>query len=308
MPTMTWKDLHDTAQRGVVLRRATADAGVAPSTYDRRRATEAWARPTHGAALLPGATLDAHARITAVLAAIGGDVAATSWTAAFVRGLVTSAPTILQVAVPLHRHPARRGIQVFRSVVWDANAVEHVRGVPTVPWARMLADLARDADVEVLLGMAFDGVGDGALAPEALQTELDARQRFPGRRAFRDLTERLRPDGSESGFELRARERFRTEGLPPDDGQARVVTGRHERRIDIPWNAPQVGVECHSFRHHGSRAAFESDSRRRNEFVVHGGWRVLELTWRIHELEWSTFVGQVRKVLAQRGWRPDNAR
>ena len=298
---MSRADLYANAPSGIVTSTVAGTADVPASTLADWRAREGWARPFRGAAVLPGTELTAVTRMAAAVAAIGAPVALTGWSAAYLRGLVRVAPTRIELTVPAHRAPRRNGVRVRRTSDWRDDAIISANDLPMVPWSWMLADLAAEADVPTLVGWAFDGLHGGLLAPSDLDAELARRARFPGRGRVGALVAALTPDGSESGFEHRVRRRLGRDGLRPDPVQAVVRTVGRERRIDIPWHAARVGIECHSFRYHGSREAFEEDSHRRNELVVDGDWRILELTWRTFEQRWDPFLDQLRRLLRRRG-------
>jgi hypothetical protein len=298
---MSRADLYANAPSGIVTPTVAGTSDVPESTLTDWRAREGWARPFRGATVLPGTDLTAATRMAAAVAAIGAPVALTGWSAAYLRGLVRVAPTRIDLTVPNHRAPRRAGVRVRRTSDWRDDAIVIVNDLPTVSWGWMLADLAAETEVPALVGWAFDGLHEGQLAPTDLAAELTRRGRFPGRGRVGALVDTLTPDGSESGFEHRVRRRLGRHGLRPDPAQAVVRAAGRERRIDIPWQAVRVGIECHSFRYHGGREAFEEDSRRRNDLVVDGDWQILELTWRTFEQRWDPFLDQLRRLLRRRG-------
>lgn len=298
------RNLYTRANLGIVTPATATAAGTTPKTVRRWARDELWDRPFRGALVLPGVDLDATTRMAAAVAAIGAPIAMTGWSAAYLRGLVGAAPTTIDVVVPADRRPARHGVRARRTRAWHAPAIVTIGGLPVVPWAWMLADLAGEASLDLLIGWAFDGLHSGGLERGELVAEVDRRGRFAGRGNVVELARRLEPDGSESGFEHHARRRMRRDRFDPDDEQVTVVVGGRNRRIDVPWARYQVGVECLSFRYHGHRDAFEQDTHRRNDFVVDGAWRVLELTWRMLETDWAPFARRLGTVLRDRGWRP----
>lgn len=298
---MSRADLYANAPSGIVTSVIGDVSDVPASTLADWRAREGWARPFRGAAILPGTDLTAVTRMAAAVAAIGAPVALTGWSAAYLRGLVRVAPTRIDLTAPSHRAPRRAGIRVRRTSDWRGDALDLLHDLPVVSWSWMLADLAAETEVPTLVGWAFDGLHDGGLAPADLDAELARRGRFPGRGRIRALVESLTPDGSESGFEHRVRRRLVSDGFRPDPVQAVVRTASRERRIDIPWHAFRVGIECHSFRYHGVREAFEEDADRRNELAADGDWQILELTWRTFEQRWEPFRDRLGRLLRRRG-------
>jgi len=158
-------------------------------------------------------------------------------------------------------------------------------------------------DLRALRGVGFDAVSRRLLTAQDIQRELDLRGRFPGRRDLRTLVRDLTGDGSESGFEFDARDRLTARGLPPLPDQPELATGQVHRRLDIAYEG-DVGIDCHSLRHHASPTDLESDAVRDNEIASLDRWLLLRLTFRMFHLRWAPFEAQLRQCLAARGALP----
>ncbi len=280
-----------------------AEADVSPATWGRLLRSPGVDRPFRGVGVLPGSTDRSLSRMRAALHAVRCDAAVTGWSAAFLYGLVTAAPTDVHL---LTRHGAsiarRDGLHVTESSTWpEGMRVQH--GIQVVPAGRMLADLAAATDADALLDLAIDARFAGDLTRGHLDRELAARRRFPGRATFRVIADELREDTSDSGFEHRARHRLGDRGMAPDPGQHELVVAGRTRRIDLPYRDQRVGLECLGLAAHSGRRAFDEDARRRNDFAEHGEWLILELTWTMFHRGWEDFAARLDRVLRARAPR-----
>jgi very-short-patch-repair endonuclease len=68
--------------------------------------------------------------------------------------------------------------------------------------------------------------------------------------------------------------------------------------VDVLFRREALVVEIDGWESHGTRAAFETDRRRRNELVL-AGYRVLNFTWRqlVDEPDWV--IGCIRRALSR---------
>lgn len=297
------RELFDSAvdRHGVVATRDLGPATMAPTSFHDWRRREELERPHHGVTLLPGFPATTEQRLAAAVAGIGDRCAVTGWSAAYLYGLRGSAPSTTDLLAPhgvSHRQHA--GVRVVETIVFDDVEVRTVDGIPVVSGARMLADLARDAHLDTLTGLAIDLRRSGRLRASDIDREVAGRRRFPGRGRLRALADRLREDDSDSGFEHRTREQLTRRGTPPDHGQLEVVVVGRRRRIDLPYASAGVGVECIGLAFHG-RDAFDRDADRRNDFAEDGRWQLLELTWTTFLLDWERFCDRLDRLLARRG-------
>ena len=294
------RDLFDdaTASHGVVAATDVRRAALPESTFRDWRRREKMPRPHHAVTILPGWPETPAQRLAAAAAAVGPAAAITGWAAAHLRGLRSVPPTTTDVLAPHGAsHRPHDHVRIIETVVFADEPLEEIDGIPVVSAARMLADLARDAELATLVELAIDLRRSGQLGSGDLDRQLLARRRFPGRARLRGLADLLRDDDSDSGFELRTRDRLARRGTPPDPGQLEVIVAGRRRRIDLPYADARVGIECVGLAFHG-RDAFDGDADRRNDFAVDGRWRLLELTWRTFLLGWDDFCARLDRLLA----------
>lgn len=280
-----------------------AELGLSPAAWGRMVQREDVQRPFRGVGVLPAAPPGSLTRARAALRAVQCPVALTGWSAAHVYDLASAAPSQVHLLTPHGASITRRpGLRITETSRFP-DALTTRFDLPVVPAARMLADLSRATRIDRLRNLALDARFARLLRPADLDDEVAARRRFPGRSRLRQLADELRDDTSDSGFEYHARTRLTELGLPPDEGQEAVVVAGRTRRIDLPWRAQRVGVECLGLSAHSGRRAFDADADRRNDFAEDGSWVLLELTWTTFHRRWPDFVDRLRRVLAHRAPR-----
>lgn len=279
---------------------ARAELRASATAWGRLLRRDEVERPFRGVGVLDGAGDAALTRARAALAAVACEAALTGWSAAHLHGLVDTAPTVVHL---LMRHGAsvtrRPGLRLTETSAYP-DRCERRQGIPVVPVARMLTDLAATTTRDALLDLAVDARFARRLGRGDLDAEVARRRRFPGRRRLRELADLLRDDSSDSGFEHAARSRLTRLGVAPDPGQHVLRLAGRERRIDLPYAAQRVGIECLGLAAHSGRKAFDADAARRNDFAEDGAWLILELTWTTFHRDWDAFAGRLRRVLARR--------
>lgn len=273
------------------------ELGISPSAWTRLVTHEEVKRPFRGVVVLPGADDVSMTRARAALGAVQCDAALTGWSAAHAYGLAAVAPSTVHL---LMRHGAsvcrRKGLRLTETSAFPTR-LERRSDIAVVPASRMLADLAAATNLEALRTLAITARFEGILGAGDLDRELASRRRFPGRGRLRQITADLRDDASDSGFEYLARERLGEAGLPPDPGQHVLRLRGRERRIDLPWSAHGVGVECLGLAAHSGRRSFDEDAERRNDFAEGSSWTILELTWTAFHGHWPAFVERLCRLL-----------
>jgi hypothetical protein len=287
-------------RHGVVTAAAGPPHGVPRSTVRTRAIRESWPSLHPGTWVVPGREPTSAARAFAAAMSVGGEVAITGWSALAHHGLLRSWPTTTELLVrDRHRRLLLERVETRWTDRWPS-AFDEVGGVRITTVARSLAQCAGQLELVGARRIALDAASRGLLDAVALDAELDARGRFAGRGLIRRLRQDLVGDGSESGFEFEARERFTQLGLRPLRDQPVVAVEGGTRRIDIAFPG-EVGVECHSLAHHASVADLERDARRRNELAELDRWLLLDLTMRTFHLDLDAFVARLRRCLARRG-------
>ncbi len=181
----------------------------------------------------------------------------------------------IEVTVPSDGGPKRRpGITIHRSSTLIARDATRRQGVPLTTPARTLRDLRRTVPQPVFR--------------RALRRALDLRLISDADMSDSDLTR--------SELERLFLGLCRRHRIPQPDVNGRL--GPYE--VDFLWREASVIVETDGFRHHGNRAAFESD-RARDARLQSLGYRVLRFTYRQVTAEQSLVAESIRAVLAGRG-------
>jgi hypothetical protein len=303
---MSWPTLyaHGATHGGVVSRRCAPTSGVAPTSLRRRAEREDWERPFPGTYVLPGIRPTGVTRAVAAALWAGERATLTGASALAVHGFLRTAPTTVELVVARDQRPLEHPrIRTRWTTGLPSEAVRRVHGVNVADPARSLADHAETATLPRLRALGLDAWTQGALSTSAVERELDARGRFPGRGRYRQLLADLRGDGSESGFEFETRARLGELGLRPDPDQIEVVTPAGIRRIDIAFPGREVGIECLGFGCHSSPADLERDAVRSNAIATLDRWLVFRLTLRMFHLRWDEFVAHLRAGIARRAPR-----
>jgi very-short-patch-repair endonuclease len=194
--------------------------------------------------------------------------------------MLPSGPGPIDITLPTDAgRKSRAGITIHRSSTLIAGVTTLRSAIPVTRPARTLRDLHRTVPqpafqraVRRALDLRLITSADLAQDPDLTRSELE--------RLFRGLSRRFR--------------------IPLPEVNAKV--GRYE--VDFLWRERSVIVETDSFRHHGHRAAFESDRARDAELQAIG-FRVLRFTYRQVTEEHSAVVAALRALLAQSPLAPN---
>lgn len=250
-----------------------------------RNAVQARLRAGHLHRLHRGVYAVGHPQVTfegrcvAAVLALGEEAVASHRSAAAVWGLLPPHEGSIHVSVAgdAGRKP-RTGIRIHRSATLTAAVTTRRNGIAVTRPGRTLRDLRRHVPQPVFRSAVRRGLdlrlissNDLGPNPDLTRSELE--------RIFLNLCRRRR--------------------FPQPEVNARV--GPYE--VDFLWRDRCLIVETDGFRHHGNRAAFESD-RRRDAFLQSRGYRVLRFTHR-QVLERTPVVASLRPLLAQRSLTPN---
>lgn len=292
-------------QHGLVERSQAEALGVPARTLDRRALREGWARVQPGVLAVPGSAATPERRIAAAVLACAVPAMATRWSAAYLWGLTDRLRLPVTVVVP-HRCRAPRldGAAVLRSRTL-ADSDRHERdGIAVAGVARLLADLAAEASLEVLRPVAITARQQGLLDPADLWEMWERMGPARGHDRVRRLLGELCRERTDSILEARVRGLLRRYGLPephpepyPVQAQGRVVA-----RVDIAWPQWRVGVECDGFRYHSRPEDLARDSARQNRLVALG-WRIVRVTWEQQDRRPQEVVQVVRALVDPAGAR-----
>jgi hypothetical protein len=301
-----WGDLTELAraQYGLVSRQQALRLQVPIAALDKRAAREAWERPQPGVLALPGSLDSDERRLMAAILAVQGDGWVTRWSAAYLWGLVGPLRSPVSLIVPHeHRAAALHRVKVTRSRTLEPEQLTSLRGIPVVTVERMLADLARVADLPELRGVAIDARQKGLLDPSLLWPLWERFGPGRGRPVLFRLASELNAEGQvDSVFEAGMRGLVRRSGLPPPfPGPCPVMdAGQLVARVDIAWPLWKVGIECDGYRYHSKREQLDRDSARQNRLMALG-WRLVRVTWAQFRTEPEVIIAVVRALLREAG-------
>ena len=263
-----------------------------------------YTRVARGIYALPGARRDFWFRAAIAALAVGPPVALTSTSALVAYGLAARHDEVIQVVVPegtgsRQRHASYR---IRRSSHFPD--IHEIAGVPVVPAAYALTDLARDTrDSEVSRQLSrCEGL---RLANQAdVAAVLEERGRVPGSARVRRVLADHGGEETHSTRERRLRAALRRLGVPIHPGQPllRDAHGRPIRRMDIAIPTARIDVEVDGPHHLDPEQAERDRIDDRRAAAV--GW--LTLRYSVHEVdeELGRIAPEVRGHAARRAARP----
>lgn len=305
-PPMTpWQRLYQTAepQHGAFTVGQARAAGVAASTIKDRVHAGSIRRVQHSVLALAGSPDTAEQRLKAVELSIGHPVLLSSWSAAYLWGLVPVPTTRTHIVIPPGRRtPESPTVHATRSRM--IIEIDHAicRGIAVTAPPMTLVTLAPHVSDAFLRGLVIDARQRWQLHFGALEQRVAALGSMPGtaavRRVLADLDGR-RPDSS---FEYRVRDRLLVDGFRPlPDPEPCAVTMRDGRQlhVDVPFSPYKVGLECDGFGSHHQRSSLDIDALRHNG-LTDVDWRILRVTWSTYEHHWDELVGQLSRLIATR--------
>lgn len=268
-------------QLGLISRAQLNAARFSESALRHQLATGRWTRLRSGVFIVTGAP---HSWEQSVLGAILA--AGTAWsshvTAARLWGDDRIPGDEIELTVVLGRRPRVDGVRVHRSGTLEDSDLRVVGGIPTLSFARTVADLSGRMDVPELGRFVDDGLRRGVLNLRALDRVTRRLEHIaPGRspqRLTRVLADRV-PGYHASGSELENRvlAAIVEAGLPVPVRQHKVVVGSHTYYVDLAYPERLIAIEVDGYAFHAGRAAFDADRRRQNDLVA-AGWVVLRFT------------------------------
>ncbi len=271
----TWGSLISTGrQHHHVVTIAQAHAcGLDPTTLRRRARAECWERLHPGVFALPGSAHTYERQVSAALLAVGGNVAACRWTAAYLWGMTQSPPEFVDVLIPhTRRAPRLEGVRALRSGTIVESDLGQAGGLGVTTPPRTVCDLASVIyDDQTLRTLVVGAIHRRILDPAALQVQHARLQRSPGavrlKRVLREVAaQRVLPS-----FEHEIRAFLRNRGVTPYPQPLWVTCpdGR-SHRIDIPFVEQRVGVQP---------ATDHTDQDDDDDLQLAGaGWRVARIT------------------------------
>jgi very-short-patch-repair endonuclease len=258
-------------QHGVVAASQLRRAGLRDYTITRRVRAGRLHRLHRGVYAVGHTNLSFEGRCMAAALALGETAYVSHRSAAAVWGLLKphSGPVELTVLGDAGRRK-RPGISIHRSQTLTARLITRRHGIAVTKPSRTLRDLRRTVPRPVFRA--------------AVRRALDLRLIRSAGIPEADLTR--------SQFERAFLALCRRHRLPQPEVNSRL--GPYE--VDFLWRDRGLVVEVDGFRHHGGRAAFESD-RARDARLQSLGYRVLRFTYRQLRGKPSEVVSALRALL-----------
>jgi very-short-patch-repair endonuclease len=208
----------------------------------------------------------------AAVLALGEHAVVSHRSAAAIWHMLSAGEGAIDVTLPGDGGRKRRaGITIHRSSTLIAGVTTRRSAVPVTRPARTLRDLRR--------------VVPRALHQRAVRRALDLR-------LIDEVDLEAEPDITRSELERLFLRVCRRHRFPSPEVNARV--GPYE--VDFLFRGASLIVETDGFRHHGNRAAFESDRARDAELQAMG-YRVLRFTYRQVRNDPQAVAASVRAVL-----------
>ena len=266
-------------QHGVVAKAQLAAAGIPDYSVTRRVQAGRLHRLHRGVYAVGHTSLSFEGRCVAAVLALGDRAVVSHRSAAALWGLLPSPAGFIDITLSGDGGRRKReGITIHRSLTLIAAVTTRRSGIAVTRPGRTLRDLRPSvpqqvyrAAVRKALDLRLISSHDLGPDPDVTRSELE--------RMFISLCRRHR--------------------FPQPKVNARV--GPYE--VDFLWRDRRLIVETDGFRHHGNRAAFESD-RGRDAFLQSRGYRVLRFTYR-QVLDRTPVVAALRPLLAQRSLAPN---
>jgi predicted transcriptional regulator of viral defense system len=257
-------------------------AGVSKKQLGRCAAVGSIRRVHRGVYVFGAPQLTFEQRTLAACMAVTGAFASGA-TAAFLWGLVTTAPHEIEVTVPTTGTLSLAGVIIHRSRS-TGRGERTVRGVvPIATVPRTLLDLARTVSFGVLERAADTAMRTGLTTPDRLLTYL-ARKTTPRSRDLR----RIALDRSEHGlhdtdFEKDTEALLLAYGLPRPLRQYPYNANGRSVRFDLFYPEERVAIEPNGRGPHWGREQWQSDHDKRIAAKL-ARINMLEFTWDdVHE-------------------------
>jgi very-short-patch-repair endonuclease len=279
-------------QYGLVTRSQLLDASVPTRSIHHFVATRRLERVHAGVYRVSGVPRSWLQDVLAGTMSCGPRAAASGPTAVRLLGLDERNESQIEITVPFTSHPKPDGFTVHRSR--RLFVAVRVRGIPTMPAARTLQDVARLVPTGVL----------EELVDKALHRRLlSLADLADGPRCLADLARRRDGSPPESVLETRFLQILRKARLPVPIGQFEVRRGAMlVGRVDFAYPEQRIAVELDGYEFRPGRTAFDRGKLRDNELQA-AGYVLLHFT-STNLKRPSYVVSSVRRLLWERG-HPD---
>ncbi len=281
-------------QHGIVSARQLNVLGYSRSAIGRATRAGRLHRIHRGVYAVGHSELSQHGRCLAAVAACGPNALLSHAAAAWLWGLASSCPTLVDVTVSSRGH-RRSGIRLHHAPGLAAADRAKYEGVPVTAVHRLLLDLAATGSASQL-----DHAIERAERRGLLDLgEIDAMLRRRGGYGIAPLEKALDlyrdPAFSRAKSELLFLDLVREAGLPRP--ALNTYVAGHE--IDAYWEAERFAVEVDGWDTHRTRAAFESDPLRQEDLKL-AGIDSIRVTARRIEREPKRVGERLTRLLARR--------
>ncbi len=271
-------------QHGVVALEQLVGLGLSDAAVLKRAAAAQLHRVHVGVyAIVPASMLSLKGHYRGAVMACGDGAALSHRSAADLHGLRRTQRAGVDVIVPGGEWHVRPGVDCHSSVNLEPRDITSVDAIPVTTVARTALDLAAvlsRRQVERALDQAeilqrFD--------LRALSDQLDRNPHHPGASPLEAILADHAAGTTVTWSELEelCLDVTRAAGVAPPQLNGFVDPGDGEPPIrpDFVWRAQRVTVEADGFGVHKTRRAFEDD-RRRDQRLIHAGWRPVRVTQR----------------------------
>jgi very-short-patch-repair endonuclease len=264
----------------------------------QQRVQAGYLHPIHrGVFAVGGRKLSLRGRWMAAVLATGEGALLSHWSGAALRDLASPAGRVVHVIAPGGSRLNPEGIVKHRARNLHPEERDEVDGIPVCTVSRLLLDLAPSMSPGRLMTALEDAEKRGDLDAGAIRRVCGRNRGHRGaRRLLRALARYAPPDDTRSPLERRFSRFCRAQKLPIPSFN--VVVEGHD--VDVLWPQARLIVELDSWKHHGTRGAFERDRARDAELML-AGYRVMRLTWRRLSEEPERVAGIIRRLLTERG-------
>ena len=268
-------------QHGAFSRTQAIEAGLHPSTIERRVRTGEWVAVDHGVYRVAGTPASWRQRIMA--ACLAGPAVASHRSAAALWSFVGCEQDIVEVTALRHRRRHSADVVWHESHHLDPVDVSELEGIPVTRPLRTVLDLGVVVGTDRLEELVDDGLRRGWFSTTAVwqRWERLGGALRPGGRVVRAVLERKasgeRPVGSI--LETRFRQVLRRAGLPDPVAQFEVHDGEElVARVDFAYPEFGVVIEVDGEERHTGRSPRKRDARRDRRLMALG-FRPLRFDW-----------------------------
>jgi hypothetical protein len=280
-----------------------AELGVSRRRLDRRLSSGAWIRLSRGVFKAGPAAPALNERELGAMLAAGKRAVLSHLTAAARLGLGGPTPGEVHVTIPASRRIAHpQGVKLWRSrdltdadvttrgpfrLTGVARTVLDLAGLLNDRWLRVVVDNAvrwrRSNLAWIWRTMEREGMGrKGVTRLRALLVQYQDADEIP-----------------DSALESLAMDLGLVAGRKPRLHFCVCTVDRFIAEVDFAWPEVCLALELDSWRHHGSREAFERD-RARDRALATLGWTVIRHTWRTVSADRQHVVDELGRIYAQK--------